>query len=357
MPYLMSVGTAVPPHQVNQSESLEIARRMFQGHLPNLERLLQVFANSQIEKRHFCVPAAWFEREHSFAEKNRAYIEAATDLGTQAIVQCLERQHISPADIDCLIFVSSTGLATPSIDARILNRLPLSEHVTRMPLWGLGCAGGAMGLSRAKDYAAAHPDSLVLLLAVELCGLTFIRSDMSKSNLIATSLFADGAAAVLIAGDQYVSRCKPAVVGPRLVTSISTTWKDSLDIMGWEVTADGLQVIFSRDIPTLVKQEMQGIVQQLLAQQQLDLSRIRHYILHPGGAKVIAAYQQALGLAAEETRYAEEVLRQYGNMSSPTVLFVLEKSLQQPWAAGDFGILTALGPGFSSEVLLLHQEE
>ncbi|MGE5702853.1 MAG: type III polyketide synthase, partial [Clostridia bacterium] len=226
--------------------------------------------------------------------------------------------------------------------------------VTRIPLWGLGCAGGATGLSRACEYALAYPDAAVVLLCVELCGLTFIKKDLSKSNLVATSLFADGAAAVLIVGDQF-ARKRGLHESPRFLARKTWTWYDSLDVMGWDVTESGLKVIFSQDIPTLVKQRMRSNVDALLGEQGLDLKKIEHFILHPGGPKVITAYEQALELTEHATQNSKDVLTHYGNMSSPTVLFVLEKSLRQRWTEQSYGLVGALGPGFSSELILLQK--
>lgn len=353
MSRILSVGKAVPPYQLSQEASQKLVYELFRDRFPQIDRLMRIFPNSEIRTRHFCVPAEWFLRDHSFAEKNEQYLAEACRLGAEAIQHCLQKCDLSPEAIDCLIFVSSTGIATPSIDARILNLLGMREDVTRIPLWGLGCAAGAMGLARANDYAKAHPERLVLLLAVELCGLTFVKRDISKSNFVATSLFADGAAAVLIAGERY-ARLHPAFAdAPAIVGSVSTTWRDSLDVMGWDVTDDGLRVIFSRDIPALVKQRMGQTVEQALARHQLTLRQISRFLPHPGGAKVIAAYRETLGLPAESTRDAEEVLAEYGNMSSATVLYVLERSLARHWASGEYGLLTALGPGFSSEVVIL----
>lgn len=354
MPQILSVGTAVPPHEVTQEVSRELSRIFFQSSFSDIDRLLGVFASSAIEKRHFCMPVEWFLDDHSFAEKNRLYIEHASQLCKQATQRCLQKCGVAPGDIDCLLFVSSTGISTPSMDARLINLLGLREEITRIPLWGLGCAGGAMGLSRAGEYAKAYPEALVLLISVELCGLTFVKSDRSKSNLIATSLFADGAAAVLIAGDGFpIGLNRSGSAAPRIVATKTTTWRDSLDVMGWDVTDDGLRVIFSRDIPSLIHQRMRQNTDDFLSRFELEVSSIRHFIPHPGGAKVLTAYQKALQLEQHHTRSAAEVLRQYGNMSSATVLFVLEKSLEQPWQQGERGLLTALGPGFSSECILL----
>lgn len=330
---------------------MALARHFFQDAFPDIDRLLGIFAHSQIRKRHFCVPLGWFRRDRMFAEKNQLYLEHAEALAKQAARHCMEKAGIPAEAIDCLMFVSSTGIATPSIDSRIIHKLGMRPDVTRIPMWGLGCAGGAMGLSRACEYARAYPNRRVLLVSVELCGLTFIRQDMSKSNLVATCLFGDGAAAVLVAGDATASRHSSPQL--RFCGAQTTTWPDTLDMMGWEVTEPGLKVVFSRDIPTLIRQSMRENVDSFLSPLGASLERLRHFIFHPGGAKVLTAYQHALGLTTEATRLSEEVLCNYGNMSSPTVLFVLEKSMEQTWAVGDKGLVAALGPGFSSELLLL----
>ncbi len=351
MPHILAVGTAVPPHEVTQEKSMALSRLFFQDAFPDIDRLLEVFAHSNIRKRHFCMPLDWFQREVSFAEKNRLYLEHAVALSAQAIERCLDKAGVAPDEIDCVLFVSSTGISTPSVDARLLNQVGFREDITRLPLWGLGCAGGAMGLSRACEYALAHPQKQVLLVSVELCGLTFIKQDMSKSNLVATCLFGDGAAAVLVGGDQVEKPDEQPLIHFRAAQT--TTWRDSLDVMGWDLTEHGLKVIFSRDIPTIIKQRMRENVDRFLASENSAREQLAHYVLHPGGAKVLTAYQQSLGIGPEETELAGEILQEYGNMSSPTVLFVLERSLERGWAKGEQGLLAALGPGFSSELILL----
>lgn len=351
MPRIEAVATVVPPYVVHQEESMTLARQFFQEAFDDIDRLLGVFAHSQIQKRHFCMPIDWFSEDRGFAEKNQLYVEHAEALAVDAVSRCLDKAAVAAESIDCLMFVSSTGIATPSMDSRLVNRLGLRPDITRVPLWGLGCAGGAMGLSRACEYARAYPQRRVLLVSVELCGLTFIRQDMSKSNLVATCLFGDGAAAVLVDGDEVPLSSH----GPKLnfCGSRTTTWPDTLDVMGWELTEPGLRVIFSRDIPTLIKQSMKENVVNFLQPLDSSIEELRHFIFHPGGAKVLTAYQQSLGISPEATRLSEEVLYNYGNMSSPTVLFVLEKTMEQHWEVGDRGLMAALGPGFSSELLLL----
>ncbi len=351
MPRIVSVGTAVPPYEIRQEEVRSFARQLFEPAYSNIDRLLTIFENTSIQKRRFSRPRDWFEVERSFSERNQVYIEIACQLGEEAILRCLEGTGLKPDDIDHIYFVSTTGMATPSIDAHLINRLSMDIHVKRTPIWGLGCAGGVAGLSRAYEYACAFPESRVLLLALELCGLTFRRNDMSKSNLVASSLFGDGAAAVLVAGEEAEIPCP--LNGPQIVSTMSTMWPDSLDVMGWEIRDDGLKVIFSKDIPTIVRKQIKPVVEEFLAKQRIDLEKVDHYIAHPGGIKVIQAYQEALGLPEEKFKHARSVLANFGNMSSATVLFVLEKELEDSHTYGSYGLMAALGPGFSSELLLM----
>nr|WP_275983456.1 3-oxoacyl-[acyl-carrier-protein] synthase III C-terminal domain-containing protein [Paenibacillus hamazuiensis] len=345
--YVVSVGTAVPSYRLSKEEARATVRRLFGGAYEHLDRLLSIFDNSGIDERYSCVPAEWFETKHSVEEKHRLYVQNAIDLAERAIRECMESAGTDVSRIDHLIFVSTTGTVTPSIDAYLYNRLPFRRDVKRTPVWGLGCAGGAAGLARAYEYVSAFPDHMCLVVSVELCGLTFIADDRSKSNLVATSLFADGAAAALVAG----SACRSSR-GPRIAAAKSTIWPDTLDVMGWDVTNDGLKVVFSRDIPTLIHQEMYGNVSEFLQQHGISVETIDRYVLHPGGMKVLRAYEEALGLADDRLGYSRSVLRRYGNMSSATVFFVLKEAMADRSEASR-GLVGALGPGFSSELLLL----
>ncbi|MBO8172913.1 MAG: type III polyketide synthase [Bacillaceae bacterium] len=353
MPQITSIGIAVPPFTITQSSAQAFARNLFADSFKDIDRLLPVFEHARIEKRHFCVPLEWFAQKHDPEEKNQLYIENATRLSMEAAQNCLNGTRFTREQIDHLIFISSTGLATPSLDAHIINKLNLRSDIKRTPIWGLGCAGGAVGLSRAFEYARAFPESTVLLIAVELCGLTFLRDDLSKSNLIATSLFAEGAAAALITGDQHPLNRHAGQPAPCILNTRSVIWKDTLDIMGWDITRDGLKVIFSRDIPGIVEKWMAPEVETFLSQNDLSRKHIAHFITHPGGMKVLKAYEKALNLQPEDLRHAYQVLRGYGNMSSATVLFVLARYLQDQPAEGDYGLISALGPGFSGEFLLV----
>jgi alkylresorcinol/alkylpyrone synthase len=345
---ISSVATAVPGHRAGQHVAQQFCRALFHETYPDIDRLLPVFSNAQVENRYFSVPEEWFETDHSFAEKNRLYIETALELGEAAISSCLRNADLAPQDIDHLFFVSTTGLATPSIDARLINILKLRPNVRRTPIWGLGCAGGVAGLSRAYEYTVAFPRERALVLALELCGLTFQRNDLSKSNLVATSLFGDGAAAALVSG------AETGDAGPRILASRSTLWYESLDVMGWDINDRGLKVLFSRDIPSIVRSLALPALLEFLTAQGIMLHDLCHIIAHPGGAKVIEAYEQALGLTEGKMDRARSILRRYGNMSSPTVLFVLEDFVRsQAISRGEYGLITALGPGFSAEMMLI----
>ncbi len=348
MSVIRSVGTAVPKHRVGQDVAQEFCRALFHEAFPDIDRLLPVFSNALIRNRHFSAPREWFESDHSFSEKNQLYVEKALEVGQAAILSCLERAGISAEEIDHIFFVSTTGLATPSIDARLINLLKLRPNVRRTPIWGLGCAGGVAGLSRAYEYTRAFPRERALLLALELCGLTFQRNDLSKSNLVAVSLFADGAAAVLVSGAETGDR------GPRIVSSRSTLWYDSLDVMGWDVNDQGLKVLFSRDIPAIVRSLVLPALMEFLGASGISFNQLRHFIAHPGGAKVIEAYEEALDLNKGQMDRARVILCRYGNMSSPTALFVLEQFMNDhAIGPGEYGLITALGPGFSSEMILI----
>ncbi len=349
MSRIVAVGTSLPPYILRQEEISEFARRLFSNSFRDIDRLLPVFQNSQVEMRHFCVPLEWFGEPHSFAEKNSLYQECALRLSVEAIKDCLEKAGRTAQEVDHIFFVSTTGMATPSIDSRIINEMGMNIHTKRTPVWGLGCAGGAAGLSRAKEYTTAYPESHALLVAVECCGLTFQHEDKSKSNLVATSIFADGAAAVLIEGDKCEGRTK----GPEILHTMSTLWPETEDVMGWDINEHGLKVIFSRDIPSLVDKLLKPNIHSYLEMHQLQASDITHFITHPGGRKVIEAYAEALEINIGRFAHALDILRRCGNMSSVTVLFVLKAFLEKGIGEGELGLITALGPGFSSELLLI----
>jgi alkylresorcinol/alkylpyrone synthase len=341
-PRLLAVATAVPPYPLDQSDVVERVRLLF-GRSAELDRLLPVFANSGIRRRYSCVPIDWYDRAHGWAERNRIYLDCALDLVECAARRVLDRAGRGPEAIDAIVIVSSTGIATPSLDALLIERMGLRPQVRRTPLFGLGCAGGVIGTARAAADAAAHPGETVLLVVVELCALSFRRDDLSKSNIVATALFGDGAAAALFstAGD-----------GPGLVAAGEHTWPGTLGVMGWEVADDGLSAVFSRDVPHLVVSRLGEAARAFLTRHRLGLDDIDRFVCHPGGAKVVSAIECAFGLPPGTLKTARAVLRDYGNMSAATVLFVLERMLAAapPWRRA---LISALGPGFTAGFAVL----
>jgi len=362
MPKIVSISESVPQNEIEQKQVAVFARELFVNVYKDIERLLKVFENGQIEKRHFAKPLSWYQAHHTLEEKNSAYIETAVPLGMNAIEDCLSssqflKERIPYEEIEAIFFISSTGMATPSIEARIMNKLPFSCHTKRIPIWGLGCAGGAAGLSRAFEYCQAYPNAKVLVLSVELCSLTFQPNDLSKSNLIGTSLFADGAACALVCGDESnIEENMRNNVSPKIMASQSTLMPESMDVMGWEIKNDGLFVVFSRNIPSIIEGWLKPNVTEFLRSNRLKLEEIHNFIAHPGGKKVLEAYVSSLSLPYSMIEISQEVLTRFGNMSSATILFVLKKFMEKKNLAGTYGLCTALGPGFSSELLLLRWE-
>jgi alkylresorcinol/alkylpyrone synthase len=362
MPKIVSVAKEIPPYQISQDITTEFARELFSESFKDIERLLPAFQNGQIENRHFVKGIDWFKENHRFSEKNDIYIEEATELGKKAIFSCLTseqyvRQQVGFDEIDAIFTISSSGIATPSIEARIMNLLPFSPHTKRIPIWGLGCAGGASGLSRGYEYCLAFPKAKVLILSIELCSLTFQKSDLSKSNLIGTSLFADGIACVLMVGDEVsLETLSKRATLPKVIDTRSTLKMDSLGVMGWEVKDEGLYVVFSKNIPTLIEGWLKPNLTEFLMSNHITIDDLSHFIAHPGGIKVLEAYIKSLNIEQSKLNHSLQVLRDYGNMSSATVFYVLDRFLQEDIPQGDLGVICALGPGFSSELLLVRWE-
>lgn len=348
MPRLSAVATAVPPNRIDQNQAKAFAAQLFGTRLTDISRLLPIFDNAGIKTRYFSKPVDWFGEGHSLEEKNHVYIESATALGAQAARELLETTGTESDQIDYIIYVNSTGLATPSIDARLINVLHLRRNIRRTPIWGLGCAGGAAGLAHAYHYLLGHRSDRVLLVAAELCGLTFMADDFSKSNLTACALFGEGAAASLVCGDEVKTQ------GIEILSTQSTFYPDSLNVMGWNIVSSGMQVVFDKRIPDIVAANSAQELDSFLAQNHVDKSDICQYLFHPGGMKVIEAYEAAFQVNGRCFELPREILRDFGNMSSVTVLFVIARYLAKHGVGNSgFGVISALGPGFCSESLLV----
>ncbi|RTR30883.1 type III polyketide synthase [Deinococcus radiophilus] len=345
MPVLRSLVTGTPPHRAGQTEIGEVAQAMF-PRLAGRRNLLDVFGNAQIESRALACPLEWYQTPRTFGEKNAAFVQEARRLCAELGAQAIRQAGVQPQDISAVVVVNTTGISTPSLDAYLTEALGLSRQVARVPLWGLGCAGGAAGLARAADLVRGGHKA-VLYVAVELCSLTLLTDDESASNWVGLALFADGAAAaVLTAPDLDAAPPRLALHSAR-----STLIPDSEDIMGWDVVDSGLKVRFSRDIPALVTEMMADNVAGALAQAGWTRDQVNFWAVHPGGVKVLEAYAGALQLPAQALAASWDVLRHNGNMSSVTVLFVLRQLLDQ--GVQGRGLLSAMGPGFSAEQVLI----
>jgi alkylresorcinol/alkylpyrone synthase len=341
---VLGVATVVPKFALDQDDVVRRVELVLGPRSREIVRMLPMFGNAGITRRYSCVPIEWYECVHDWPERNRIYLESAIDLLEEATQRCLKRAGRSAADIDAIVSVSTTGIATPSLDALLMERMGLRRTIRRLPIFGLGCCGGAIGLARAATMARADPGALVLFLVVELCALSFRRDDFSKSNIVATALFGDGAAALLLSCGRH---------GPAVVAGGEYTWEKSLDVMGWDVAGDGLRAIFSRDIPELVATQLRDVAVGFLARNGLTLADIDRFICHPGGAKVVDALEAAYDLAPGALSEARDVLREYGNMSAATVMFVLERALNSgsvPWRRA---LVSALGPGFTAGFTVL----
>jgi alkylresorcinol/alkylpyrone synthase len=347
-PHILSTSAALPPHYVDQETLLSIFRAQWAEKHFNLERLDQIHRAVRVGGRHLALPLQRYLELDSFAKRNDAWISAAVDLGEQALKEALLRADLRPTDVHHLYFVTVTGLATPSIDARLVNRMGLRSDLKRAPLFGLGCVAGAAGLARAADAARAFPGQVAALLAVELCSLTLQRDDLSVANLIASGLFGDGAAAVLIAGGDRPGR------GPRVVATRSVFYPDTERVMGWDIVDSGFKVVLSPQVPQLVRERIRTDVDAFLASNGLERDDVRHWICHSGGPRVLEAFEQALELPRSALQRTWDSLEQVGNLSSASVLFVLDELLASRDARpGDLGLLIAMGPGFCSELVLL----
>ncbi len=348
LPRLTALATAVPPHRLDQGNVVDRVEQLF-GRSPDFERLVSVYANSGIACRYSVMPFEWFDAPHNWPDRNRAYIAGALDLIETAARRALDRAGIAADAVGAIVTVSTTGIATPALDALLMERMPFRRDIERLPVFGLGCAGGALGLGKAAALSAAMPDKAVLFLVVELCTLQFRRDDLARSNIVATALFGDGAAAAVL-------RCGGQAMGPAIVARGEYTWPRTLDIMGWDVAEDGLRAIFSRDIPRLVTDKLGPVLRDFLARHELSLRDIKRFACHPGGPKVIDAYETVFGPGFAGAAEARQSLRDYGNMSAASVLFVLEQVMADARARDeDLGhvLLTALGPGFSAGFVVL----
>ncbi len=342
---LLGLGTAVPPHVMDQREIARFARDIFAERYPDFERMVSVFYSAGICKRHMVKPKDWYAAPHHWPDRTEAYIDGAEALFIDAASAALKASGCTADEIDTIVTVSSTGIATPSLEARVAGFMGFRADASRIPVFGLGCAGGAAGLSLAARLAEARPGTTVLMVAVEICSVAFRLDELNKANIVATALFADGAAAaVLRAGDGETGICQIEGAGEH-------TWPDTLNIMGWNVDPEGLGVIFDREIPPFAEKHFGPAIEGILERMGLTFNDINRFCCHPGGSKVIHALEETLSLERRTLDHERAVLADYGNMSAPTVFFVLERLIKA--GLPERTALTALGPGFSTHCLSL----
>ena len=340
---LVSLATSVPPHVFLQKDVLAATWDSLRDRLPEFERYASIFSNTGIIKRHGVKPFDWYLQPRGWPERTEAFLEGAEALFVDVAQKALASAHLAGSDIDTVVTVCSTGIATPSLEARVARVMGFRSDVARVPVFGLGCAGGVSGLSIASRLAQARPGTNVLLVTIELCTLALRHDELTKANIVAISLFGDGAAAVILrAGDGGATRIENS--GEHL-------WPDTLGIMGWSVDPEGFGVIFRRTIPDFVTAHLNPAVTQILAAMQLSMADIDRFICHPGGTKVVSALETAFSLNQGTLDHERQVLADYGNMSAPTVLFVLERARAK--GLPDRSLLTALGPGFTASCVTL----
>jgi len=349
---IASVGSAFPPHYYDQDELLAALKQVWARRHYNLERLERLHEHVLVGGRHLALPLERYDELSTWGRANDAWIEVAQEVGAAAVRDGLERAGLSAADVDALWSVTVTGVATPSIDARLMNVLGLPPRVKRQPIFGLGCVAGAAGIARAADYVKGHPDEVAVLLSVELCSLTLQREDLSIPNLIASGLFGDGAAAAVVIGNGRAAAAGTA--GPRIVATRSVFYPDSERVMGWDVSEEGFRIVLSAGVPDMVREHLRDDVDAFLADHGLARAEIGSWVCHPGGPKVLEAMQETLELAPGALDVTWRSLREVGNLSSTSVLLVLQETMDRHRPApGTPGMLLAMGPGFCSELVLL----
>jgi alkylresorcinol/alkylpyrone synthase len=345
---IISAASAFPTHRYSQQTIAGALTTYWGDQLPRLDAVDRLHNRTAVGHRHLVLPLHAYARIDTWGKANAIWIQAAQQLAKTALCRAMMEPGVVPGELDALIFVSVTGIASPSIDAKLVNLLGLSPNIKRMPIFGLGCVAGAAGIARAADYVRAYPDQIAALVSVELCSLTWQREDLSAANLISTGLFGDGAAAVLVAG------ADTRFEGPKVLATRSVFYPHTEDVMGWDISEKGFQVVLSPDVPKMAREHLGKDVDSFLAEQGLSRSDISSWIIHTGGPAVLEAVQDALQLPDGALALSWECLQRVGNLSSASVLVVLEDVLRRGGGEpGTYSVLAAMGPGFCSEVLLL----
>ncbi|OBK17548.1 stilbene synthase [Mycobacterium asiaticum] len=343
-PAVAGVAVKFPRHLHSQEDTVT-ALVEFAG--PEFKRFAM---RSGVQSRHTALPLSRYSELSGFTEANDAFVDVALDLAEEALLEALRRADVEPSEVDIVFSTTVTGLAVPTLEARLASRVGLRQDIKRVPLFGLGCVAGAAGVARMHDYLRAFPDQVGVLLAVELCSLTIQREDNSVANLVASSLFGDGAAAVVTKG---AHRATGGGVCPRVLATRSRLYPDTEDVMGWNIGSDGFRIVLSVDVATVTEKYLGDDVRNFLADHGLTVDDVSTWVCHPGGPRVIEAVEKGLGLPTDALDYTRESLRANGNLSSVSVLDVLGANMADPPPAGSIGLMIAMGPAFCSELVLL----
>ncbi|MEZ5962939.1 MAG: 3-oxoacyl-[acyl-carrier-protein] synthase III C-terminal domain-containing protein [Planctomycetota bacterium] len=344
---IAAAGRALPEHYYDQATLSAYLAQVWADRPSVVARLRNLHESVQVEGRHLALPLEAYAELTTFGRCNDAWIRAAVELGEQAVDRALRGAGLQPKDVDAIFFSTVTGLASPSIEARLANRMGFRPDVKRIPMFGLGCVAGAAAVSRAADYVRAYPEHVAVVLTVELCSLTLQRDDCSVANLISTGLFGDGAAAAVVCGQAR------RATGPEILATRSVFYPDTEEVMGWNISERGFEIVLSPAVPSVARERLGGDVDAFLRAHGLGRRDIRRWVCHPGGPKVLQALQDALGLRREDLATSWQNLAERGNLSSASVLLILADNLEAPPPTGSHGLMLAMGPGFCSELLLL----
>ncbi len=350
---IASAASAFPKHYYTQKALLERLQEYWGDQLKNPLLLARLHRNVTVDGRYLAIPAEQYVDIKTWGQANDIWIRVAQELGEQALCRALQTAGVESSQLGCLLFTTVTGVASPSIDGMLINRMGLPVNMRRTPIFGLGCVAGAAGIARAADYVRAYPKQAAALVSVELCSLTLQREDLSVANLISSGLFADGSAAVIVTGSEFETS-GAEISGPKILATKSIFYPKTEDMMGWHISEKGFRIILSTEVPNLIRENLGRDVDAFLAEQGLKRSDLKSWVLHTGGPKVLDAYGDALGLHNGEMDASWACLRKVGNLSSASVLCVLEDVMKNRHPEpGTLGLLAAMGPGFCSELLLL----
>jgi len=349
---IASVGRALPEHRYDQADITAALQTMLDAPDELRRRIDVLHGRVRVGQRHLALPLEAYAGLATFGQANDAWIRCATELGERAIEDALARAGLGVEDVDAMIDVTVTGVVSPALDARLVNRMGLRTDLKRMPIFGLGCVAGVAGISRAVDYLRGHPDGVVVLLSVELCSLNLQKGDLSTAAMISTGLFGDGAAAVVLVGEERAK--EHGCDGPEVLETASVFYRDTEEVMGWDISEDGFRIVLSEGVPRIAREKLGPDVRAFLARQGLAPDDVASWVCHPGGPKVLEAMRDSLELTDDDVALSWKVLAEQGNLSSASVLMVLREVFDERRPArGDLGLIVAMGPGFCSETVLV----